>query len=274
MARPSSARSGHARAPVGSARAPGLDAATSTSSKPPPAVAAAHTFTRKLVSPRKPQVPRCADAAQRPRTAAPDFVRANRRAAVSMTALQGATPPRGGAPALRDSSSSTAAAPARSSPSKGAPVPPAAAMPGAPPLGGSFGRVPAYLRRRRHAERAAAAEAARLAGEPGCPPGTRRMSADKQSRLFSALRQSEQELCAELLTLPLASDAPKVVRRRAELEGRLAEVQEAAAVFAGDVVFEDVEQLDDAEAGGSAGDHRRARQVRDAGRLANVGSQL
>ncbi|KAA0153010.1 hypothetical protein FNF29_03530 [Cafeteria roenbergensis] len=105
-------------------------------------------------------------------------------------------------------------------------------------------------------------------------PSSARMSADKQSRLFSALRQSEQELCAELLTLPLASDAPKVVRRRAELEGRLAEVQEAAAVFAGDVVFEDVEQLDDAEAGGSAGDHRRARQVRDAGRLASVGSQL
>lgn len=154
-------------------------------------------------------------------------------------------------------------------------MPPAAALPGTtPPRGGTFGRVPAYLRNRRAAEHAAAAEAARLAGEPGCPPGTRRMPADRQSRLLAALQQSEQELCAELLTLPLASDAPKVLRRRAELEERLAEVQEAAAVFEGDAVFEDVERHDGTPAGGSAGDSRLARQVRDARRIAHMGSQV
>jgi len=191
--------------------------------KPKPALVP--VFVRRAATPRKPAVPRASGSTPSPPREQRDYVRRNALAAIKARPLNMAA-------ARREADAATPPPPDRAGPARSGRRRSSRRH--------DFGRVPAYLQRRQAEWKSEADEEARLAGEPGCPPGTRRMEGERQAALREALTRSQAELCAELLALPLASDAPKVVRRRAALEARLGEVQEAMGVFDGAAVYEDV----------------------------------
>lgn len=179
-------------------------------------------FHRPTTSPRKAAVPKASEASPPPHHDSTDYIRRNALDAIRARSL--------------DLSAVDRAADRTPSPPRAR----HSAVPGSASRA-DFGRVPAYLQRRQAAWRAHEQEKARLAGEHGCPPGTRRMPKAKQTELLRALRRSEAELTSELLALPMAADTPKLLRRRTALEGRLGEVQAAVGVFSGPCVYEDVE---------------------------------
>lgn len=170
-------------------------------------------FERKVVTPRKPAVPRHDETrlhASPSRAADPhDFVRENALEVIHHH-LMPATPPRS----------------ARDLPD--------------PLAKDDYGTVPAYLAERMAAAEAAEAERRRRLGEPGCPPGMRVMDRGERLELLSKLIAARDSASHDLLSLPLASDTPKMRGRRANLEGRIAEIEEAIAVFERDRVLVDV----------------------------------
>jgi hypothetical protein len=165
-------------------------------------------FVRPSTAPRKPLVPKASDVTPPPKRKDVDFIRTN-----ALRAMHGdlVRPLSAMASGKRNSSRK------------------------------DFGKVPSYLLKRQSEWAAVRAEEERLAGEPGCPPGTARMPAEEQERLLHALERSEADIAHELLSLPMGADTPKILHRRSLLEARLGQVQEAIAVFATGPVFVDVQ---------------------------------
>lgn len=99
------------------------------------------------------------------------------------------------------------------------------------------GVVPRYLLQRK--EQRAQEEAAKRASQPDpdMPPGHRKMADEERHETLKRLQESQQQLLLQLGQLPVRSDTLTLRRRKEEIEGRLAEVEEAIKIFSRPKVF-------------------------------------
>uniref|UniRef100_A0A3B1K3R5 Enkurin domain containing 1 n=1 Tax=Astyanax mexicanus TaxID=7994 RepID=A0A3B1K3R5_ASTMX len=99
------------------------------------------------------------------------------------------------------------------------------------------GRVPQYLEERKEQWRREAEERRRNAPDPSAPAGHTQMSDRERRETLNSLRENHRSLVSELLSLPVRADTVSVRSRRAELDQRLSEVEEAIKIFSRDKVY-------------------------------------
>jgi hypothetical protein len=100
-----------------------------------------------------------------------------------------------------------------------------------------FGRVPSYLLERK-AEMALLAERKRAtAQDPDCPLGMKKMDPEEVASTLATLRESRREYQDKLCRMPLTITTPSQVKRQAELEGKLKELDDAIAVYSRSKVY-------------------------------------
>ena len=102
---------------------------------------------------------------------------------------------------------------------------------------GAYGKVPAYLASRKQ-QWAEQEEQRRIeAGDPDCPRGMKLMPESERMETLGALRKSQREGAAQLQKLPLHVETQSQMKRKAELEGKMKEIEEAIAIFSRTKVF-------------------------------------
>ena len=99
------------------------------------------------------------------------------------------------------------------------------------------GEVPGYLRRRQAREEEEEEE--RLANEPDedCPEGMVVMAEEERIDTLEVLEESHAELMAALNALPIRIETLGQRTRKAELEDKLREIEDAIRVFSRSKVF-------------------------------------
>ena len=107
-----------------------------------------------------------------------------------------------------------------------------------PDLHSGFGEVPAYIRQRQkaaaEAEKAAAEKAER---EKGCPPGMTRMSEEERVETLAVLMKNKEVGYQELAKLPMTVETPSLRRRKADLERKLEQIEDAIKIFSRECVW-------------------------------------
>ena len=107
-----------------------------------------------------------------------------------------------------------------------------------PELHSGFGQVPAYIRERQAAAAQAEREAAEKAErEKGCPPGMTRMSEKERTETLAVLMKNKELGYQELTKLPMTVETPSLRRRKADLERKLEQIEEAIKIFSREVVW-------------------------------------
>ncbi|XP_048852767.1 enkurin domain-containing protein 1 [Brienomyrus brachyistius] len=99
------------------------------------------------------------------------------------------------------------------------------------------GRVPKYLEQRKEQWRQEEEEKRRNTPDPSIPAGHSLMSEKERQETLQSLKETQQSLVNELLSLPVRVDTLSVQNRRAQLDRKLSEVEEAIKVFSRDKVF-------------------------------------
>ncbi|KAF7256297.1 hypothetical protein EG68_06945 [Paragonimus skrjabini miyazakii] len=101
------------------------------------------------------------------------------------------------------------------------------------PVGG----IPPYLiKRRQKAAETAALEAANRP-DPEQPPGHQRMPEEERLTTLHLLKKAHKELSDEWSRLPVRMDTVRICTRRAELEQRLTDLEQAISIFEKPKVF-------------------------------------
>ncbi|XP_029915057.1 enkurin domain-containing protein 1 isoform X1 [Myripristis murdjan] len=99
------------------------------------------------------------------------------------------------------------------------------------------GQVPQYLQERKEQWRKEEEERKRNIPDPSIPPGHTLMSEKDRQDTLQSLKEAHKVLVAELLSLPVRSDTLSVRSRRAHLDCRLSEMEEAIKIFSRDKVY-------------------------------------
>ncbi|XP_068461465.1 enkurin domain-containing protein 1 [Clinocottus analis] len=99
------------------------------------------------------------------------------------------------------------------------------------------GRVPQYLEQRKEQWQKEAEEKRRNAPDPSVPAGHTLMRESERRETLKSLKETHRSLVAELLSLPLKADILSVKTRRARLDCRLSEIEEAIKIFSRDKVY-------------------------------------
>ena len=98
--------------------------------------------------------------------------------------------------------------------------------------------MPTYIRERQQAaaeaERAAAEKAER---EKGCPPGMTRMSEEERVETLAVLMKNKEVGYQELAKLPMTVETPSLRRRKADLERKLEQIDDAIKIFSRECVW-------------------------------------
>ncbi|KAI4898756.1 hypothetical protein NFI96_014140 [Prochilodus magdalenae] len=105
------------------------------------------------------------------------------------------------------------------------------------PPSAAKGRVPKYLEDRKEQWRKEAEEKKRNTPDPSVPAGHTQMSDRERQETLKSLKETHRSLVSELLSLPVRADTVSVRSRRAELDRRLSEVEEAIKIFSRDKVY-------------------------------------
>ena len=101
-----------------------------------------------------------------------------------------------------------------------------------------YGRVPEYVRRRREEEEEKRLEKEKEKAMANIPAGMRVMPEDEREATLAILRANRADVEAKLAALPIAVGQTRTsLRRKAELETRLAEIEDAQRVFQRRVVL-------------------------------------
>ncbi|KAJ8285972.1 hypothetical protein GJAV_G00033050 [Gymnothorax javanicus] len=106
-----------------------------------------------------------------------------------------------------------------------------------PPPSAQKGRVPQYLEERKQQWRREEEERRKNAPDPTIPPGHTQMSEQERQETLESLKDTQRSLVKELLSLPVRVDTLNVRTRRAQLDRKLSEVEEAIKVFSRDKVY-------------------------------------
>jgi len=101
----------------------------------------------------------------------------------------------------------------------------------------NYGKVPAYLQERK-VELAEAAAARKAAEEAeAVPPGMRLLPEAERLQTLELLGKSRAETERQLQRMPFNVETPSQIRMKAELEGRLKEIEEAERAFSRKRIF-------------------------------------
>lgn len=99
------------------------------------------------------------------------------------------------------------------------------------------GQVPQYLEERKEQWRKEEEERRRNAPDPSTPAGHTLMPESKRQETLQSLKETHHSLVTELLSLPLKADNLSVRTRRAHLDCKLSELEEAIKIFSRDKVY-------------------------------------
>uniref|UniRef100_A0A3B4ZUA5 Enkurin domain containing 1 n=1 Tax=Stegastes partitus TaxID=144197 RepID=A0A3B4ZUA5_9TELE len=99
------------------------------------------------------------------------------------------------------------------------------------------GQVPQYLEERKEQWRKEEEERRRNAPDPSAPPGHTLMPDSERQETLKSLEATHRSLVTELLSLPLKADTLSIRSRRARLDCRLSEIEEAIKIFSRDKVY-------------------------------------
>ncbi|TNN66823.1 Enkurin domain-containing protein 1 [Liparis tanakae] len=99
------------------------------------------------------------------------------------------------------------------------------------------GQVPQYLEERKEQWHREAEERRRNVPDPSVPAGHTLMCESEREETLKSLKETHRSLVAELLSLPLKADMLSVQTRRAHLDCRLSEIEEAIKIFSRDKVY-------------------------------------
>uniref|UniRef100_A0A672JAX4 Enkurin domain-containing protein n=1 Tax=Salarias fasciatus TaxID=181472 RepID=A0A672JAX4_SALFA len=100
-----------------------------------------------------------------------------------------------------------------------------------------IGQVPHYLEERKEQWRKEAEERRKNRPDPTIPPGHTLMPESERQGTLKTLNEAHRSLVTELLSLPLKADNLSVRSRRAHLDCRLSEIEEAIKIFSRDKVY-------------------------------------
>ncbi|XP_030645329.1 enkurin domain-containing protein 1 [Chanos chanos] len=99
------------------------------------------------------------------------------------------------------------------------------------------GQVPQYLEERKEQWRKEAEERKRNTPDPSAPPGHTLMADKERRETLQSLKDTHKTLVSELLSLPVRADTLSVRTRRADLDRRLSELEEAIKILSRDKVY-------------------------------------
>ncbi|CAL9707614.1 unnamed protein product [Knipowitschia caucasica] len=99
------------------------------------------------------------------------------------------------------------------------------------------GQVPQYIEDRKEQWKREAEERKRNAPDPSAPAGHTLMPESERLDTLKSLKESHRLLVLELLSLPLKADGLSVQTRKAHLDCRLSELEEAIKIFSRDKVY-------------------------------------
>ncbi|XP_043964401.1 enkurin domain-containing protein 1 isoform X2 [Gambusia affinis] len=99
------------------------------------------------------------------------------------------------------------------------------------------GQVPQYLEERKKQWQKEEEERKRNAPDPRVPAGHMTLPESERQETLKSLKDTHDSLVSELLSLPLKSDGLRVRTRRAQLDCRLSEIEEAIRIFSRDRVY-------------------------------------
>ncbi|KAL8623926.1 hypothetical protein ACOMHN_054267 [Nucella lapillus] len=99
------------------------------------------------------------------------------------------------------------------------------------------GDVPIYLRNRKKQWRREEEDRVINTPDPSMPPGHRSLPEAERQETLSLLRNKEKELIGQISAVPIGCDTVRVRNLRKNLEGKLAEVEEAIKIFSRPKVF-------------------------------------
>ncbi|XP_077998986.1 enkurin domain-containing protein 1-like isoform X2 [Glandiceps talaboti] len=99
------------------------------------------------------------------------------------------------------------------------------------------GEVPSYLRSRQKQWDQEAEERRRNTPDPDMPPGHAAMPEKERLETLDVLKQKEHELTNELSRLSVTADTMRARAKRADLESRISEIEEAIKIFSRRKVF-------------------------------------
>uniref|UniRef100_A0A3P9P4J9 Enkurin domain containing 1 n=1 Tax=Poecilia reticulata TaxID=8081 RepID=A0A3P9P4J9_POERE len=99
------------------------------------------------------------------------------------------------------------------------------------------GQVPQYLEERKKQWQKEEEERKRNAPDPRVPPGHVMLPDSERQETLKSLKDTHGSLVSELLCLPLRSDSLSVRTRRAQLDCKLSEIEEAMKIFSRDRVY-------------------------------------
>ncbi|XP_054629815.1 enkurin domain-containing protein 1 [Dunckerocampus dactyliophorus] len=99
------------------------------------------------------------------------------------------------------------------------------------------GQVPHYLEQRKKQWRKEEERRRKNAPDPSVPPHHTLMADSEKQETLKSLQESHRTLVTELLMLPLKADNLSVRSRRAYLDRRLSEIEEAIKIFSRDKVY-------------------------------------
>ncbi|XP_037632724.1 enkurin domain-containing protein 1 [Sebastes umbrosus] len=99
------------------------------------------------------------------------------------------------------------------------------------------GQVPQYLEERKEQWLKEAEERRRNAPDPAAPAGHTLMRESERQETLKSLKDAHRSFVAELLSLPLKADSLSVRSRRAHLDCKLSEIEEAIKIFSRDKVY-------------------------------------
>ncbi|XP_074527002.1 enkurin domain-containing protein 1 isoform X1 [Halichoeres trimaculatus] len=99
------------------------------------------------------------------------------------------------------------------------------------------GQVPQYLEERKEQWQKEEEERLRNAPDPSAPAGHTLMPENERQETLKSLKETHRSLVTELLSLPLKADSLSVRSRRAHLDCRLSEIEEAIKIFSRDKVY-------------------------------------
>jgi hypothetical protein len=121
---------------------------------------------------------------------------------------------------------------------EGAPRPSVADAAVPPPKKEGYGKVPEYLETRKamwKVEEAARQKEAEI--KAACPPGHRMLPEEERTETLTLVTTSLDAAKKDLLAMPLRIEIPSALRRKADLEAKIAKLEDAVKIFSRPRVF-------------------------------------
>eukprot|EP00742_Colponemidia_sp_Colp-10_P003672 GILJ01003908.1.p1 GENE.GILJ01003908.1~~GILJ01003908.1.p1 ORF type:complete len:283 (+),score=55.78 GILJ01003908.1:47-895(+) len=99
----------------------------------------------------------------------------------------------------------------------------------------NFGKVPAYIQERKKAKEEALSRQRSI--DPDCPAGMRLMPEEERQETLQVLEDTREQVSKDLSRMPFVVETPSAVKRKAALETKLKEIEDAIKLFSRKKVY-------------------------------------